>query len=654
MDPAQLLASKYPAQAGTAPGLAAAYRQGQMAPAQAAHYEEAVRRGLVQDPYAEGRIAARTGVMGPVDAAFETFNRAVPGFLETSALAPTAWGTLTDAMNGRTGPDSGWGANWSRVRARQQGLIDQHAQDHPFLGNTEAALGYAGQILPAMATGGLTGIPAAASAARGLAPTVGRLAGITSRNAVTGSLVAGVNAAAQPGTFRERGLNSQRALLPGAVGGAVLPAAVAGAGRLGRAVGSRLAPQTLPEAAALQAEGIPVTTGQSLGDPFKALEDMVASQPMVGAGITKARQTGVIAFNRRAADLALNMRGLDLPPDVKAGNDALKYIGEKRQEVLDAAAGAVNKVSYNDALFNSIKTRYDGLMKGNPDLGARFGEFANQYVLEPLGAGDIDGKDLISRLDFIKLNANQLGDGSEDGERLANSVNRLGLDLHALASAQNPVYGILKDKADSMGDVLDRLQQASALSDHPDGLFTPAHLKSVLPEVATQDDRDFLDPPDDRLYDLADRADRVMGSTRPTQPTQPTPSTAPTQLSPEPAPPSAPKLSVAWDYASRPPPPPPKFRRPSLVWHNEDMGQTGYIPPSDSEASVPDDTQKPGFSLVDVDPSKFASVDWAVKPPPPAEGGQTGLNSDGYRKFFDPGLAAAGGVMGDYVRQKLN
>lgn len=217
---------------------AEAYRRGLMGPQTTERYEEAVRRGIVHDPYAAGRVTERTGA-GPVTGGMQVLSNAIPGFSEATAALSAAGDTVGDAIKGR-GAD--FGANWNGRRARQAGSADQFAADHPVATSLLKGTGGAAQVAGALATGGASEAePIAAAASSGVKALAKKWAIGGAKNAVAGAAVAGANAAAQPGTLSQRAKAADAALLPGAAVGVALPvglkAAVKAGGVVSRAAG---------------------------------------------------------------------------------------------------------------------------------------------------------------------------------------------------------------------------------------------------------------------------------------------------------------------------------------------------------------------------------------------------------------------------------
>jgi hypothetical protein len=213
--------------------LAEAYRRGILPPEKTAAYEEAVRRGMIHDPYVTGRLSARHNGGGPL----QVLQNSIPFVSELGAGMNAGVDAIGDAVAGRHGPNDGFGADWTQERAKQQGQADEFSGAHPIATSLIKGAGGAAQVAGAVLSGGATLEPTVANAVRaGLGGTVKRLAATGARNATAGAAIAGVNAAAAPGTASERSTAAWRAAGAGAVTGAVLP--VAGKALIGGAQGA--------------------------------------------------------------------------------------------------------------------------------------------------------------------------------------------------------------------------------------------------------------------------------------------------------------------------------------------------------------------------------------------------------------------------------
>lgn len=249
------------------------YRSGVLPQPQAQAYEEAVRRGLVVDGYASGRMDARKNL--GADGFVQTIDSTVPGMSEAEGAIQSLVGMGKEALSGQ--PVHDFSAHWKANRDWQQGVLDEYRAQHPVLAGTAKGLGFGGQMAAAIGTGGASEAPELAEGASTLAGKAGQLATNVAtrvaRNAPTGAAWAAANAAAQPGTLQQRAEAAAKAVPAGAALGAAIPEA---AGVVGKGVG----------ALADQARRIGSAVSESAGSAGRAIagtapESVVAQTPPI-------------------------------------------------------------------------------------------------------------------------------------------------------------------------------------------------------------------------------------------------------------------------------------------------------------------------------------------------------------------------------------
>lgn len=268
--------------------MAEAYRRGLLPPDRAALYEEAARRGLVHDGYASGRAEARSN---PVSGGVATFLRSIPGASELGAAVPAGIAAVQDAIAGRHGPNDGFGADFNAIRARQQGNVDQFQADHPALSSLTTGVGLAAPAAAALLTGGAAApaLAARSAAGGGLRATAGRLATAAGRNAITGAAIGAGYGASAPGTLQERLAGADRGIIPGAVGGVAIPAAIGAAQAGGRAVGA-VGGRVGAVGSEMLDSASRALTGKTVSDQARPIPPAVAAQGRQAALDYLARQ----------------------------------------------------------------------------------------------------------------------------------------------------------------------------------------------------------------------------------------------------------------------------------------------------------------------------------------------------------------------------
>lgn len=206
--------------------LAEAYKRGLLPSDKAAAYEEAVRRGLVSNSFAGGKMSAK-GPLGLAAATAATINEAVPFADELSAGV----GAVADTLQGK----GDFGQNWTRQREMQQGMQAGLRDKSRLASNLATGTGYVIQAVPALATGGAAAAPQAGN-------IFARVGARAAKNATVGAGYAAANAFASRGTLPERVGSAVSAIPAGAVVGAAVPAAGEAVGAAGRVAARATAP----------------------------------------------------------------------------------------------------------------------------------------------------------------------------------------------------------------------------------------------------------------------------------------------------------------------------------------------------------------------------------------------------------------------------
>jgi hypothetical protein len=364
--------------------LAEAYRRNLLRPAQAAAYEAAAARGAVNDPYAAGRADEKSSLVGASRGASLAFTGSIPFLNESGAGLAAGAGAIDNMMNNRP---ADFGGQWNKARALQHGYQDQYTADHPIATVGLKTAGLAGQIAAAVGTAGASEAGVGASAARaGFAASARRMAATGARNATLGGSVAAVNAAAQPGTLRQRASAADNAFLPGAAVGAAIPAvasalpgSIAAMRRAGTAVREGMdtftgapaaqprAPAVASPAAALANEGIPITLGQRLGGPILQAENQTSGLPWLGSAIRDAQASGQQGLNRAVANRALAQIGQTLPANVPVGQAAADFVNARvagaRDRVIDGIESVEPDAQYASDVKSALSNAKNALPK---------------------------------------------------------------------------------------------------------------------------------------------------------------------------------------------------------------------------------------------------------------------------------------------------
>ncbi len=513
--------------------LAEAYRRGLLRPAQAAAYEAAALRGAVDDPYAAGRADERTSARGAARGAKLAFTGSIPFMNEGGAAMAAGAGAIGNMMNNRP---ADFGGQWNRARALQQGYLDQFGADHPIATTGLRTAGLAAQVAAAVGTGGASEAASGAAAARsGLAASGKRLAMSGARNAAMGGSVAALNAAAQPGTLRQRALAADNAFLPGAAIGAAVPitaSALPGSMAIARRAGSAIrdgieglpglpavrsqAPAVAGPASALASEGIPITLGQRLGGPFLSAENQTSRLPWLGSAIRDAQASGQQGLNRALANRVLAQIGQTLPANVPVGQAAADFVNAKVANARDIVLDGIESVEPDARYAGDVQAALSKADRSLPkDLRRHFAGIVNDAA-ERLTNGAANSetiRDIFQQIDDEI--EGHIDSPNPDEDNYSLHLQNYKDSIAALAGRQNP--GFMADytggeKAKLIANLFS--DATSRAAGDPNGFDAAALLQAhdALPTSHISDLASSALPP---TLDLADRANVVMGAPTP-------------------------------------------------------------------------------------------------------------------------------------------
>ena len=510
--------------------LAEAYRRGLLRPAQAAAYEAAALRGAVDDPYAAGRADERSSASGASRGASLAFTGSIPFLNEGGAAMAAGAGAIGNMMNNRP---ADFGGQWNRARALQQGYLDQFGADHPIATTGLRTAGLAGQVAAAIGTGGASEAASAAAARSGLAGS--RLAMSGARNATLGGSVAAVNAAAQPGTLRQRALAADNAFLPGAAVGAAVPlaaSALPGSMAIARRAGTAIrdgiesipglpavrsqAPAVAGPASALASEGIPVTLGQRLGGPFLNAENQTSRLPWLGSAIRDAQASGQQGLNRALANRALAQIGQTLPANVPVGQAAADFVNAKVANARDIVLDGIESVEPDARYAGDVQAALSNADRSLPkDLRRHFSGIVNDAA-ERLTNGAANSetiRDIFQQIDDEI--EGHIDSPNPDEDNYSLHLQNYKDSIAALAGRQNP--GFMADYAggEKAKLIANLFSDATARAAGDPNGFDAADLLQAHDALPTSHISDLASSALPPTLDLADRANVVMGAPTP-------------------------------------------------------------------------------------------------------------------------------------------
>ena len=262
--------------------------------------EPSTQEGFMFTAKPRPRARPRPSAAQDIAATLATFNAAVP-FADEFADAAQA------VVNAATGRSRGLAQGWQQARQASQEAIRDLERRRPVVAN--------------LARG--TGLAASAALPGGAAAQTSR-AGAAALGAAGTAAQAGLQAAADRGTVRERLQAANRVMTD--------PLTLAlGAGLGAAGIPARELPRrrVRPEVLRLAEEGVQMTPGQIRGGMARKVESLASSAPILGQAIDEARQRSVETFNRAAINRALRPIGETLPEGMAAGREAIGFAQER-------------------------------------------------------------------------------------------------------------------------------------------------------------------------------------------------------------------------------------------------------------------------------------------------------------------------------------
>ncbi|MFO0454277.1 MAG: hypothetical protein ACK52I_37445 [Pseudomonadota bacterium] len=293
----------------------------------------------------------------------------------------------------------------------------------------------------------------------------------------------------------------------GALFGGVTPAVTAGLGRLVSPNAS-----TNTQLAALRAEGVRPTIGQTLGGFANRIEEKAVSVPFLGDAIAKARTRAAEDLNRAVANRALAPLGEAVPED-KLGRDLVQHVQSRLSGAYEKLLPKLTFRADDDfaAQVGSLKQMVEtGAIK--PDAVASFNRVLQNEVL-----GKLQGQNAMTGQTFKAVESN-LGQqisrlqGSTDSDQrlLADALKELRSAMRAALERSNPNAAELKAINRGWAN-FKPLERAASYVGADDGVFSPSQLQSAVKALDRSKDKGRFARGQANLQDLSDAARSTLG-----------------------------------------------------------------------------------------------------------------------------------------------
>lgn len=304
--------------------------------------------------------------------------------------------------------------------------------------------------------------------------------------------------------------------------GAISSAAGAGLGMgVNRLIGGVARPLVSEAAERLMGEGVQPTVGQSIGGLASKTEEKLASWPVVGGAISRARERAQREFNERAIQQAVpGVRGV--------GDQALSEARDAISSQYDAALSQLPRriqVDPNSVVQAANRAATNARNMLSDDSVNWLNRYVNQNIVQraqnitPEVAKRIES-DLGAQV--RSLMSSPEGERRALGDALSQIHQQWRASLTGIANAVNPQAGAALREADAAWRAFLPVDKAAAFrgaqSAEIPGQFTPSHLRRA---IAAQDtsagDRATRymtqgNTPFERLNILAREGEQVLGN----------------------------------------------------------------------------------------------------------------------------------------------
>lgn len=237
--------------------------------------------------------------------------------------------------------------------------------------------------------------------------------------------------------------------LAGAIGGAVLPVAAKG---LGRVISTKASKN--PELQRLLAEDVKPTIGQALGGAAGRTEEKLMSTPIFGDMIKRARNMTAGDFQKAAWNRALKPLG-DKMPKGKTGREAVAYAHEALSKKYDDVLNKIGAVTPDKAFYSSVDELNE--LVGKAKMPAK--EMREWEFILNKARGSLDENGVMTSEGFKKLESTL----TTAGKKLARQDSVFSNDLSmAVRQLREGLRDMLQRQAGGSADELAKINKGYA------------------------------------------------------------------------------------------------------------------------------------------------------------------------------------------------
>jgi hypothetical protein len=299
-------------------------------------------------------------------------------------------------------------------------------------------------------------------------------------------------------------------VISGAVVGGAVPA-------IGAGLSSIISPEASrnPNLAALRAEGVEPTIGQSLGGTANRIEEKLQSVPIFGDAVTAARRRSVEQFNNAAINRAASQVGAQVDDIGQAG---VKQAGDAISQYYDQALSQVKGVPLNEPNFLNDLTQLSSMSKSmTPDMANKFEKTLDDVLLSRMSPqGVLTGQTYKTIDSDLGTLAARYGRSSQASEQeLGDALSQLKNLLNQQMRRTNPEAASMLQQADAGWANLVRVEAAAKAAKNSEGIFTPAQLNMGVQSADNSVRNRAVARGTALLQDLANAGQQVLGNKYP-------------------------------------------------------------------------------------------------------------------------------------------
>jgi hypothetical protein len=275
------------------------------------------------------------------------------------------------------------------------------------------------------------------------------------------------------------------------------------------------AASTNPQIAALRAEGVRPTVGQTMGGAWNRLEEKLTSVPVVGDAIAGARRGAANDVNRAAFNRSLAPINQTLPPNL-AGREAVEFTEQAISQGYDRLLPNLT-VRADQPFTTGIANLRQMVNTGaiDPTSARAFNRILTNDVLSKLqGQGAaLTGQTFKDIESDLGQHIGRLAQSSDADQRLVgDALQQVQAELRQLLVRSNPNQARELGALNTAWANFKRVQRAASGVGAEEGIFSPAQLQSAVKAMDRSKDKGAFARGDALMQDLSDPAKAVLGS----------------------------------------------------------------------------------------------------------------------------------------------